>query len=225
MTIVGTAALILSLSAERAMPPTPTPGSGRKLVGTDAVWIPDPGFMTEVHAACDRTPESFGECFVDQMKRAGASEAALEFARRTGRQGFLTELHPAGPVDIAWAEYPYRANENQACLIVNGDPPWIDVDDLSRLDLEALERSRVYAEIKAKHPGATLFPGSRAGEGSPSAARLNTGGERVTVGYALRECHACAVVGAVLFGFEFGADGRLAGTRLMTVRARNPKNP
>jgi len=177
--------------------------------------------MEKVHAACDRSGGSFGECFAAQMKEAGAPEAALEFTRRTGNQGFLTALRGAGPVDIAWAEYPYRANENQVCLIVNGDPPWIDVDDLSRLDMGALERSSVYAGIKERHPQATIFPGGRAGPKSPQATRLNTGSERIVVGYVLRDgCHACAVVGAVLFGFDFDAEGRFVGTRLVSVRGK-----
>ena len=63
------------------------------------------------------------------MKKAGASPAALAFTRRTGSQAYLRALREAGNVDVALAIYPFRANENEVWLLVNGDPPLIDVDD------------------------------------------------------------------------------------------------
>jgi len=221
MTALGSIVALLLVVSPLRVTAAPVPTPAPEPIGPDAVWIPDPGFMANVHAACDRDARPFGDCFLAEMEKAGASPAALAFARRTGNQGFMTAFHETGPVDIAWAEYPYRANENEVCLLVNGEPPWIDVDDSSRLDLRALQENRVYAQIKVQHPGVTVFPGGRAGARSPQAVRLNKGGQRVAVGYVLRDgCHACAVVGVVLFGFDFDADGRFLGTRLMSVRAK-----
>ena len=72
------------------------------------------------------------------MEKAGAPPAAVAFARRVDRQGYLVAFRETGRVDVAFAEYPFLANENAVCLLVNGTPPAIDVDDLSGLDRRAL---------------------------------------------------------------------------------------
>jgi hypothetical protein len=184
--------------APRAAEPTPAPAP----VSADAVWIPDPGFPESVHAACDAAPARFGECFVAQMEKAGAPPPALAFAQRTGNQGYAQAFRDAGVVDIAWAEFPFRANENQVCFLVNGRPPWIDVDDGSRFDRDALAANAVYSEIKAKYPNVTIFPGHRAGPNTPRAVKLAAGGQR--------------------FSVDYDADGAFVGTKVMSVRAKTP---
>ncbi len=82
---------------------------------------------------------TFAACFAEQMRVAGASAAALAFLERTGNQGYLTAFVDAGKVDIAYAEYPFRANENAVVFLVNGEPSMLDVDDLSRIDRKNLE--------------------------------------------------------------------------------------
>ena len=217
--ILPLALVVAWTAAPRSVAATPVPPA----VSADAVWIPDPGFSESVHAACDGDPPRFGECFVAQMEKAGAPPAALAFARRTGNQGYAQAFRDAGVVGIAWAESPFRANENQVCFLVNGRPPWIDVDDASRLDRGALAANAVYSEIKAKHPNVTIFPGHRAGPNTPRSVKLAAGGQRFSVDYTLRDgCHACAVVGAAVLAFDFDADGALVGTKVMSVRAKAP---
>jgi len=108
------------------------PGAPPKPVGPDAVWSPPAGFVASVHAACDgRSGDEFGVCFVDRMRAAGASPPALDFAQRTGNLGYLRRFRDVPLVGVAWAEFPFRANANSVCFLVNGLPPMIDVDDLT----------------------------------------------------------------------------------------------
>ena len=203
---------------------TPPPPSVRTppAVSADAIWSPPPRFLETFHAACDRVGGgSFGDCFLAQMQKAGAPAAALAFARRTDGQGYLTALHEAGRVDVAFAEYPYRANENQVCFLVNGTPPWIDVDDLSRLDAKILRDDPDYAAIARAHPRVAIFPGPRGSARGPAALRQADGGQRFVVTYLLRDgCHACKVLGEAQLRFDFDVEGRLRGVSVQKIRPR-----
>ena len=95
-----------------------------------AVWRPAAGFMERFHRRCDgRQGAAFDACFAAEMAAAGASPAALDFTRRLDNEGFLAALDPTGGrVSVAHVVYPFRANQNEAWLLVNGSPPLIEVD-------------------------------------------------------------------------------------------------
>ncbi len=181
-----------------------------------AVWRPDAGFMQRFHAQCDaRRGNAFDACFVAAMAKAGAAPAALDFARRLDGEAYLQRLdETGGPVAVARVFYPFRANENDAWLLVNGAPPLIDVDDSHFLALDAMRAALSYREIERRFPNVTFWPGDR-GAARPE---VRMGGQQFIVGYLLRDqCHACAVVGEARFAFNFDHSGRLLGTRLVSV--------
>jgi predicted secreted protein len=121
-------------------------------------------------------------------------------------------------VDVAWVTYPFRANENQGVLLVNGDPSPIDVDDFSRLAQGELNRDQAYAELKRAYPDISLWPGDRYSFDVPIAESLPSGGSRFHVGYILRNgCHACDKIGSAVFAFDFTPEGKFSGTKLMVV--------
>ncbi len=183
-----------------------------------AVWRPAAGFMARFHQHCDgRDGREFDACFAASMAKAGASPAALAFTRRLDDEAYLEAIdQTAGPVAVAHVIYPFRANENDARLLVNGAPPLIDVDDRRHLDLAALRSSPAYAEIRRHYPDVSFWPGDR-GAAMP---QIGQDGREFVVGYLLRDqCHACATVGHVRFAFEFGASGRFLGTRLVSITA------
>ncbi|MGE5414157.1 MAG: hypothetical protein ACM3NW_08280 [Syntrophomonadaceae bacterium] len=213
------ALLAVALVATRASAPGQAPAGDR--VALDAVWSPPEGFVAALHRECDGAPGSFGACFVAAMRRAGASDAAVAFARRTGEQGYLKTFRTTGgPVDLAFAEYPFRANENALCFLVNGAPPMLDVDDPRYLDREALRRNPAYAGLLRSYPDLAVFPGPRSDAEGIVVTLLPEGGEIVRVAYALVDgCHACARVGVLRLDFDFDASGRFAGTRVASVRA------
>lgn len=188
-------------------------------VGPDAVWSPPPSFLAAFHAACDGRPGAITGCFMAQMKKAGASPAALAFARRVDGQGYLREFLPAGRVSLAFAEFPFRANENQLCFLVNGSPALLDVDDLSRLDRREIRANPDYAVIERQYPKVEFFPGPRSGPRAPRAVELPSGYQGFLVSYSLRDaCHACRVVGEVRLRFDFDASGQFRGATIRQIR-------
>jgi hypothetical protein len=181
-----------------------------------AVWRPDSGFMSRFHARCDGLGgKAFDACFVASMAKAGAAPAALGFARRLDSEAYLQALAEAGgPVAVAHVFYPFRANENDAWLLVNGRPDLIDVDDQHHLALAALRSAAAYRAIARHYREVSFWPGDRGAAGPQVAA----GGRQFIVDYRLRNlCHACAIVGHVRFVFDFDATGTFLGTRLISV--------
>ena len=217
------AGFVACLRAASAQPPP----AASATVTADAVWQPAPGFVAAAHAACDARPQAdYGVCFIDQMRHAGAPEVAAAFAQRLndlperGTPGILRALREAGPVDVAFVEFPLRANENQGVLLVNGSPSLIDVDDPANLPMDGLKRIATYRVLARRHPAISLWPGARAGTRFVQVRAVRGGGHRFVLPYVLRNgCHACAVLGSVRIGFDFDADGRLIGTRIVDVRA------
>jgi hypothetical protein len=61
------------------------------------------------------------------------ASGAAAFARSVDGPGSLRAPRAAGRVDVAFAEYPLHANEYQVCLLVNGTPAPIDVDEVQRV--------------------------------------------------------------------------------------------
>jgi hypothetical protein len=187
-------------------------------VTTAAVWRPNSGFMSRFHSRCDRLGgKTFDACFVAAMAAAGAAPAALDFARRLDGEAYLQALaETGGPIAIAHISYPFRANENDAWLLVNGRPDLIDVDDERRLALAMMRGASAYRAIARHYPQATFWPGERGMAGPQVIA----GGRQFIVDYRLRNlCHACAVIGHVRFAFEFDRAGSFRGTRLVSVAA------
>jgi hypothetical protein len=183
-----------------------------------AVWRPAGGFIERFHRQCDgRSGKEFDACFSAVMAKAGASPAALAFTRRLDNEACLEALDETpGPVAVAHVFYPFRANENDAWLLVNGAPPLIDVDDRRYLDLAALRSAPAYAEIRHRYPNVSFWPGDR----SDRAPQVRQNGREFVVGYLLRDlCHACATIGHVRFAFEFDTAGKFLGTRLISIGA------
>ncbi len=186
-------------------------------IGPDAVFVSPADFPAALHAACDAKAAAFGDCFIAWLQSAGASPAALEFARRTGESGYLREIRETGVVDVACADYPFRANENSVCFLVNGRPSMIDVDDPSRLDSRALSANAEYAALAKAYPSVAVFPGRRTAS-AILARSLPGGGQRFEPEYVLVDgCHACARVGTMRVGFDFAADGDFAGSGPLSV--------
>lgn len=190
-------------------------------VTADAVWTPPAGFLSAMHAACDaRSGAAFGECFVAEMTKAGAPPAAVVFARRTDNQGYLVEFRDTGVVDVGCAEYPFRANENGVCFLLNGEPPLLDVDDPKWIGKSTLLANPAYGGLAKKYPDVAIFPGPRSSELAVIAVPLPGGAQRFQVDYSLRDgCHACARVGVLRMDFDFDASGRFAGTKVSSARA------
>ncbi|HXM90041.1 MAG TPA: protease inhibitor I42 family protein [Candidatus Dormibacteraeota bacterium] len=200
-----------------------------KKVTVNVVFAGDTKFIDAVKASCqDLHPDKLQDCFAGEMKKAGATPAAVEFSKQLGEPGFVRDFRAAGPVDIAYVLYPYRANENQSWLIVNGDPPAIDVDNskLVTVAARALKNNATYAGLAKAHPDLSPWPGDRYSTETPDVEMGAKGGVHIIVNYRLRErCHSCAVLGHAWYSFEFDAKGLFAGARLMAISVGNDKAP
>src|SRR5215469_18738980 len=131
-------------------------------------------------------------CFLDAMKSAGASDEAMafvkEFAAGDGL-AYVRAFRDTGRVDIAYIEYPYRANDLDGVLLVNGTPPVIDVDDYKFFSKEHLRKNADYAALLQKYPNANVFPGDRYRTEPPKA--ITSGNEQTfQVEYLIQNgCH------------------------------------
>lgn len=195
-------------------------GSGTS-IGPDARWVPSPATMQQVRDSCSALGGAqFSTCFVQVMQQSGASSQALAFARRLDNLGYMRQFRDAGRVDIAYVAYPFRANENYGWLLVNGEPPLVDVDDFKLLRQDELRANTVYAELMKRYPHITIWPGDRFRTIEPAVESSPDGGQRFVIEYRLRDlCHACELVGSARFAFGFDNAGQFLGTRLRGVTA------
>lgn len=187
--------------------------------GPGAVWNAAPSFVGKVQAKCGAlVSPKLGECFVGVMQEAGASSAAAAFARRMDGDAWMRAFRESGRVAVAYITYPFRANENQGVLLVNGDPDLIDVDDFVLPMKAALEKDHVYAGLVKRFPDTSFWPGDRYTADFPVSESRPGGGQRFHAGYVLRNgCHACEQIGSAVFAFDFAANGKFTGTKLMMV--------
>ncbi len=190
-------------------------------VSQRAVWPANNGTVRQARESCQTLAfPQLGACFVKQMQQSGASAEAVAFIRRLENQAFLQKFQDTGRVDIAWILYPFRANENSGCLLVNGTPWKVDVDDLSQLPRVQLNANSAWKSLVAAHPRATLWSGDRSGFTGVTPARGPNGGQRFVVDYRVLDgCHACARLGVVHYAFDFDATGKFLGAAFVDVQA------
>ncbi|MDR3627277.1 MAG: protease inhibitor I42 family protein, partial [Ignavibacteriaceae bacterium] len=190
-----------------------------KAISANAIWGPGMEMMHAIHDSCDNTKApSFGDCFVEQMKNMGASPEAVEFAKLTGNQGFMRDFKETGKVDVAFAVYPFRANENQVCFLVNGTPNMIDIDDYDYISKINLKKNKVYNQIFKKYPNVSIWPGDRSGTEYPVTRKLPDGGQQFIINYRLQDgCHACTLIGLADLAFNFDRNGKFTGITIIDV--------
>lgn len=192
------------------------------VIGNDSEWKASMETIREIQRECtDKQAHDFGKCFVDLMRRLGASAQAVAFARATGDIGYLMQFFKKGRVDLAYVSYPFRANENEGWLLVNGDPSIIDVDAKTNLLERQLEKNPTYLDLKEKFPKIMLFGGDRSITRPPEMIGLPTKGQRFIIQYRLLNgCHACERVGRARFAFDFDVNGKFVGSTLLDVEGK-----
>lgn len=187
------------------------------MIGPAARWTPEKQVLEQIRKDCSPLAgKAFEACFVSGMQQSGASPSAVAFTKLIGNMGYLEELRNFGPVDIAYVVYPFRANENQGFLLVNGSPPLIDVDDLNLLSAENLKKDPSYRRLAKKFPALSLWYGDRSEREYPLMERTPEGGQRFVVRYRLLNgCHACELAGLARYAFDFDRSGKFTGTTFL----------
>jgi hypothetical protein len=221
MTVVASGVLVQAFAQGMAASQPPASAAPMGKVTAASVWQPPQDFLTKAHQACDTSMSavSFPECFMNQIAVAGAPPEAVSFTRSLyqqsgGQVGIMKAFKSCGPVDIVQVMYPLRANDNYGLLLVNGDPKMLDVDDLKKLDVAAMEQDSWYQERKKKFPQMEIWPGDRSASIPwPRVQSLPDGGVEFVVTYPLiNGCHACEHVGMARFGWEFDGSGKFLKT-------------
>jgi hypothetical protein len=196
-----------------------------KAVTAAVVFSGGTAFVDKVKESCtDLRSEKLQDCFAEEMKKAGATVAAVEFSKQLGEPGFARDFKAAGPVDVVYVLYPYRANENQSWLVVNGEPAIVDVDSQKTVALDTLKKNAGFVALTKAHPKISLWPGDRNGIDYPDVEMGANHGVHILVNYRLREdCHACAVEGHAWYALEFDAKGKYGGAKLLATSAVREK--
>ena len=224
------------VSLAQTTPPTGTanaaisknsPSSGQ--FGSSAIWHPGADFLTAAHAACDNAPQPpvLAECFISQMAKAGAPQDAVKFTRElytsNGQVGIMGAFKVFGPIGLAWVVYPLRTNDNDGLLLLNGDPKFLDPDDMQKLDKTALQHDPLFLGWKKTAAKLDVWPGERSGgEAQIRFARVwagaKPGEQRFLFSYPLIDgCRACARSGFANYWWDFDAKGKFQGTKLLSV--------
>jgi hypothetical protein len=217
--VFSTVALAQAPKSERPLPPVRLTGR----VTAASAWQVPATFLPAAHKACDNAPQppSFTECFIAQMSKAGAPPTAVAFTRTLqslsgGDVGIMTGFNAVGPVDVAFVNYPLRANTNNGILFVNGSPKIVNAEDLKLLDQTAMQQSPQFQNTKAQFPKVAVWPGDRDGTTWPNSSKNPDGSVSFTLGYPLiNGCHACERAGFAEFNWNFGAQGKFQGTTFL----------
>lgn len=188
-----------------------------------AVWNPSPHVLSGTRAKCGGgDPAVVNRCFLSRMEKARASLQAVAFAKSFAATGlaYLRGFRKVGPVDIAYIEYAFRANELEGVLLVNGEPSIIDVDGAKFLSPENFSKNADYVALARKYPQISIWPGDRFHMAKPSVQRLESGAPVFAVDYILRDgCHACAQIGTATLTFSFDLRGKFTGVQVESVLA------
>ena len=204
-----------------AQKPADTTQVSAQAVGLGVVWNPSPQILSAIREKCGRgDPHSIDGCFLSEMQAAGASPQSVAFAKTLAGQGlaYVRAFRKVGVVDIAYIEYPFRANELDGVLLVNGEPPIIDVDSERFVAQESFSKDPEYAALVKKYPHVSVWPSDRYHTDKPSTKHLQSGGQSFVVDYILRDgCHACAQIGTLSLTFAFDRKGKFSGVQTVAT--------
>lgn len=187
-----------------------------------SVWAPAPDTLSAIRTKCGDAgdPSRLENCFLGEMKSNGASPEAVAFSRSAADIGviYMRAFRKVGPVDVAYIQYVFRANELDGVFLVNGDPSLIDVDDDDVLPKARLQGNSAYSQLAGQYPNVSIWPGDRFDTKLPALVDTGWGTQTFAVDYILRDgCHACAQIGTANVAFQFDADGKFQGAKVTAV--------
>ncbi len=191
-------------------------------VDHDFVWLPRANVVPaiDVCAVKARAESPEQACLLRAMQAGRATSKAIAFTRwyyifSEGDSAFIDRLVKSrfGVVSIAQIELPGRANTNWIYIFVNGMPTVINPEEAFTTKLP-WTRNAAFLTIKKAHPNAGVFPN----EDLVGESARPGGGQRFTIAAPIVDgCHACARIGIVYVGFDFGPLGAAKGTAITAV--------
>jgi len=160
------------------------------------------------------------------MAKAEASQQAVDFSRKLysqkgGEFGVMWSFQALGPIDMAKVSYPLRdvgypyavGARSEALLLVNGNPPILDVDELTKLDKPAFEQDPSHRALKQRYPNLDLWDGGRGGTMWEPVREQPDGGQSFDIIYFLNPGPpAGRWLSGAHFLWNFDAKGGFPGT-------------
>ena len=171
-------------------------------IGPDAVWNP------AIPPVCKGA--SSASCLLNAMKNSGASPSALGLAAYWNMGGYLKSIIHYGKIDAGIMYTPLSMNNNEQPVLLNGDPPIVDVWDqvVKNVNLSSARQMHPNADISSNVPNLM------------SAAALSDGGQRFTYAVSARECHACPAVADYEVALDFDRNGKYVGPKTISEKLR-----
>lgn len=179
--------------------------------GPQAAWNP-PDAVMQKWLECKDSP-----CRQKVMQANAASAQAVSFLQQS-KGHLMISFVELGKVDLAWGAFPGASYQGQYYLL-NGSPALVGVDDAAikarkggSLDLAA---NPGYRRLLERRPKTGLWQ-CRGFEG----ADLSQAGQRFIFSFYLKEgCNACPVAGLAYLAFDFDANGKFLGIKLVGLIA------
>ncbi len=196
------------------------PQAQQKFITPKAIWNPDMTTMEKITKDCGTlTGTDLENCFEKVMRESGATPQALEFTALMNNDAYMNGFKQLGNVDAALVYYPLQERNHYGCLIVNGLPSMINVDDYKLLPMDELEQDQAYRELAKTYTNIGLFPGDRKNSAYPYSIKLKKKINRVVVNYRLRDgCNSCQLLAFVEFGFDFDSTGKYLGSEFLSFK-------
>lgn len=107
------------------------------------------------------------------------------------------------------------ADHSDAYVIVTPDNTVIDIDNYAILSQIDIKKNPAYSKLAEKFPNISIWPGQH---DYPKVERLADGTKQLQFNYRLLNgCHACAVGGVAVIGFNFDVNHHFDGTVLLSL--------
>jgi hypothetical protein len=151
-----------------------------------------------------------GQCIGNELKRIGASAQAIAFANYAPVPSAIEYFTSYRDAAVVYAVMRWADGASGWCLIgVSGEA-------VGMWEPTGAEHDPKFVTFAQTHPNATLWmPVDKADE--PSMAELGKGTESLVFTFTIKTCHACAVIGHALIGFEFDRAGHYDGAELLSI--------
>jgi len=107
------------------------------------------------------------------------------------------------------------ADHSDAFVIVTPENKVIDIDNYALLSNIDIKKNSQYSKLAEKNPNISIWPGNH---DYPKFEKLADGALQLQFNYRLLNgCHACAVGGVAVVGFNFDVKGELINTTLIDL--------
>jgi hypothetical protein len=171
------------------------------------------GISSRCYDAASHTPDASAaaaQCIDNELKRIGAGVQAIAFAHYAPVPAAIEHFTSYRDAAAVYAVMRWADGASGWCLIgVSGEA-------VGMWEPTGAEHDPKFVTFAQTYSDATLWmPVDRAD--APSVVELGQGTERFVFPFTIKTCHACAVIGHALIGFDFDRAGHYDGAELLSI--------